>query len=109
MRFLGFLEEKIVYYCLDDPVWIRTKDRQIRNLLLYPTELRDLLWKAGAKIRVFGSFDNKLFKNCISVGKLSIFVTATHLLLFIIIRYRCSLILKKLQMRFKAFSAKSPL
>jgi hypothetical protein len=22
MRFLGFLEEKMVYYCLDDPVWI---------------------------------------------------------------------------------------
>ena len=24
-----------------DPVWIRTKDPQLRRLLLYPTELRD--------------------------------------------------------------------
>jgi len=26
-----------------DPVWIRTKDLQLRRLLLYPTELRDHL------------------------------------------------------------------
>lgn len=33
---------------LGDPVWTRTKDRQIRNLLLYPTELRDPQKKRGS-------------------------------------------------------------
>ena len=31
---------------LSDPVWIRTKDLQLRRLLLYPTELRDRFWSA---------------------------------------------------------------
>ena len=30
---------------LSDPVWIRTKDLQLRRLLLYPAELRDHFWE----------------------------------------------------------------
>jgi hypothetical protein len=42
---------------LGDPDWIRTNDPQLRRLLLYPTELRDL--NLAAKIEIYHSAARK--------------------------------------------------
>ena len=39
--FLQLIDFVLITKVFSDPVWIRTKDLQLRRLLLYPAELRD--------------------------------------------------------------------
>ncbi len=62
-----------------DPVWIRTKDLQLRRLLLYPAELRDQLSRVQI-YRILLTIETYTFYTFITSGTKTIATLAPALL-----------------------------